>query len=54
MSDDDKILWGIHAGRMGDAERLFLSKNVFAIGWEEMRNCLSNAFGRESSRFEEA
>lgn len=29
----DRTLWGIHAGRTGDADSLFLEKNVVAIGW---------------------
>src|SRR5260221_11283738 len=26
-------LWGIHAGKTGDADNLFLTKNVIALGW---------------------
>lgn len=29
-------IWGIHAGRTGDADSLFLKKDCIAIGWEEM------------------
>ena len=29
-------IWGIHAGRTGDADTLFLKQNCIAIGWEEM------------------
>lgn len=29
-------IWGIHAGKTGDAHSLFLNKNVVAIGWTEM------------------
>ena len=32
----DQTIWGIHAGRTGDADSLFLKKNVIAIGWQEM------------------
>lgn len=32
----EKILWGIHAGKTGDADTLFLKKNYMAIGWVEM------------------
>ena len=32
----DKIVWGIHGGRMGEADTLFLQKNVIAIGWVQM------------------
>jgi restriction system protein len=29
----DVTIWGIHAGRTGDADTLFLKKNFIAIGW---------------------
>ncbi len=29
-------LWGIHAGRTGDADQLFLAQDCIAIGWAEM------------------
>ena len=32
----EKILWGIHGGRTGDADTLFLKKKLIAIGWREM------------------
>lgn len=34
--DNDTTLWGIHAGRTGDAESLFLNKNVIALGWAQL------------------
>jgi restriction system protein len=34
-------LWGIHAGKTGDAASLFLSKNCVALGWQSMGD-LSN------------
>lgn len=33
---DDVTLWGIHAGKTGDADTLFLKKNHIAIGWPKM------------------
>jgi restriction system protein len=33
MKDNDVVLWGIHGGRTGDADTLFLKKNVVAVGW---------------------
>lgn len=36
MADESKTLWGVHAGRTGDADTLFLMHNVVAIGWEKM------------------
>lgn len=32
----EKIVWGIHAGKTGDADTLFLKKNFVALGWIEM------------------
>lgn len=32
----DKTLWGIHGGKTGDADSIFLKKNRIAIGWEKM------------------
>lgn len=29
-------LWGIHGGRTGDADSIFLKKNQVALGWEQM------------------
>jgi restriction system protein len=36
MKDTETVLWGIHAGRTGDADTLFLKKNCIAIGWAKM------------------
>jgi restriction system protein len=36
MKDADKVLWGIHAGKTGDADSLFLEKNCIAVGWVKM------------------
>lgn len=36
MSETEQTLWGIHAGRRGDADSLFLQKNVVAVGWQEL------------------
>ena len=33
---NDKIVWGIHAGKTGDADSLFLKKNIVALGWQAM------------------
>lgn len=32
----EKTLWGIHAGKTGDADSLFLKQNFVALGWLEM------------------
>lgn len=42
----EKALWGIHAGKTGDADKLFLEKKVIAIGWDKMGD-LSNLKTRE-------
>jgi len=36
MSKDERTLWGIHAGRAGEAGDLFIKHNVIALGWVEM------------------
>lgn len=32
----ETAIWGIHAGRTGDADFLFLNKQCVAIGWAKM------------------
>lgn len=34
----ERTVWGIHAGRTGDADSLFLRHNVVALGWAKMGN----------------
>lgn len=36
MANKEITVWGIHAGRTGDAYTLFMKKNVIAIGWEKL------------------
>lgn len=31
-----KIVWGIHAGKLGEADTLFLDTNKIALGWSEI------------------
>jgi hypothetical protein len=31
-----QTIWGIHAGKTGDAHTLFKENNVMALGWMEM------------------
>ena len=33
---EEKVLWGIHAGKTGDADTLFLKHNLVAIGWSQV------------------
>lgn len=35
-STGERTIWGIHAGRFGEADNLFLKKKCIAIGWSEM------------------
>ena len=48
MSDEEHILWGIHAGRLGDADSLFLKRSLIAIGWDKMGDMTSIASDREA------
>lgn len=36
MAATNPTLWGIHAGRAGDADHLFLTQSVIALGWMEV------------------
>lgn len=36
MSGKEITVWGIHGGRTGDADHLFLKKNFIALGWHKM------------------
>lgn len=35
-ADAETTIWGVHAGKTGDADALFLKKGCVAIGWSEM------------------
>lgn len=41
-------VWGIHAGKTGDANTLFLNSNVVAIGWPEMGDLSKIADDRDA------
>src|SRR2546426_5555602 len=36
MKATDISIWGIHAGKTGDADNLFLKKGCVALGWAKM------------------
>ena len=36
MKSADTNLWGIHGGKTGDADTLFLKKGCVAVGWSKM------------------
>lgn len=44
----ETTVWGIHAGKTGDAESLFFKKNVIAIGWEKMDDLSKLKANREA------
>ncbi len=33
---NEQTMWGLHAGRTGDADTLFLKKNLVAVGWDKL------------------
>lgn len=41
-------VWGIHAGRTGDADSLFLKRNCIALGWSDIGDLASIRPDRES------
>jgi restriction system protein len=44
----EAAIWGIHAGRTGDADELFLRQNVVAIGWDALGDLSRLAADRDS------
>lgn len=48
MKFTEHNLWGIHAGRTGDADSLFLKKHCIAIGWARMGDAATLKPDRES------
>lgn len=48
MSTKDVSIWGIHAGKTGDADSLFLKKNCVAIGWTKMGDLTKLAADRDT------
>jgi len=52
MTMSEHTIWGIHGGRTGDANSLFLKKNMIGIGWSEMGDLSKLADDREA--FKEA
>lgn len=45
---ESTVLWGIHGGKTGDADDLFLKHNVIALGWEEMGDMAKLPADREA------
>jgi restriction system protein len=48
MKASTKPIWGIHAGKAGDAASLFLSKSCVALGWHSMGDLSKLAPTRDS------
>lgn len=48
MSKVDPVIWGIHAGKTGDADHLFLQENRIAIGWAALGDLSLIGATRES------
>ena len=46
--DHETAMWGIHGGKTGDADSLFLKKNFVAIGWGKMGDLSKLAADREA------
>lgn len=48
MAEQEKAIWGIHAGSAGQGDALFLGKKIIAIGWKEMGDLSQLPPDRES------
>jgi len=48
MKDSDSLVWGMHAGKTGEAHTLFMKHNVVAIGWVPMGDLSKIPADRES------
>ena len=35
MATQERTIWGIHGGKTGDADSLFLKKKYIAVGWSK-------------------
>ena len=44
----DGTIWGIHAGKTGDADTLFLTKSVIAVAWEKVGDLAQLDANREA------
>jgi restriction system protein len=48
MATTNSTLWGIHAGKTGDADHLFLTQNAIALGWVDVGNLSKLPIDREA------
>lgn len=49
MEATDTTIWGIHAGKTGEIDHIFLKKNVMGLGWPEMGDLSKLAQYREAA-----
>lgn len=40
-AEKERAVWGIHAGKYGEADDLFLNHGLVALGWEETGDLFS-------------
>lgn len=52
MSSSEVTLWGIHAGRTGQAHELFMSEGLIALGWNAMPDLSTIPADREAYKAE--
>lgn len=48
MAETELTVWGIHAGKTGDADTLFLKKNYIGLGWDELGDLSTLKADREA------
>ncbi len=48
MTNNEVTIWGIHAGKSGDADTIFLKKKFAAIGWSKLGNLKDLQADREA------
>ncbi len=44
----EPAIWGIHSGRTGEADSLFLKHNMIALGWDKMGDLATLPSDREA------
>jgi len=48
MAENDKNVWGMHAGATGDADTLFLKQNYIGLGWAKIGDLKTLSANRET------
>jgi len=46
MNNGETNIWGIHAGRLGEADNLFLKENVVGLGDPDLVLCPVNILNK--------